>query len=225
MTLPLKSPVRRIAPPPADKRPIKENIYRVAQGANCQLFPVFPYSGPGDIVVTCSARRSRGGEDLGSFIHENSVDEVLIGFGGVGRVRTGMVRVGARVHGVGGVTGSDDDSYTVNTITQRQSEAEGQREAIAFNCSVCAHQLLRHEFDGSPETHVGEGALTALPTIVGSAAAVEIFNGDIAVRTCDNCGHRNDPFPIESWGWDQYVRRFGIAVDARLRLIEDGNRA
>lgn len=213
----------KIAPPPPRKLPIKENIYRVAQGANCQLFPVFPYMGPGDIVVTCSARRSRGGEDLGAFIHENSVDEILIGFGGAGRIRTGMARVGARVHGVGGVTGMDDDSYTVNTITQRQSESGDQPEAVAFNCRECAQQLLRHEFDGSPETAFDPNTLSALPTIMGSATAVEMYNSDVAARTCGNCGCVNDPFPIEHWGWDQYARRFSIVVDARSRLIEDGS--
>lgn len=208
----------RIPPPRPGKPPLKANLFDFVKGANTQLLPMFPYEGPGDIVPCAIARRTAAGEDQGSFLHENSVDEVMVCFGGNGRVRTGEVRVGPRNHGVGGGAPATE-SFTVNCVTQRQLEAGVQTEAMSFSCEQCSQTVFRHAFSGQPKQGHEARGVHPLPTTEGSAACAAAWNASEATRTCTHCGHLNAPFPTEFWGWDLYMRKTGIAQDA-LRLLE-----
>lgn len=208
----------RVPPPAPGKVAMKANAYRTARQSNTQLLPLFPYDGPGDVVVACAAIRAGGGAGrLGYFLHTNSVDEVMVSFGSNGRVRTGDVNVGPRTHGVGG--SADIEFFALTTVTQRQLDEGTQPEAVAFPCEACQQEVFRFEFTG-----VGEGdavnRFPGLPSIVGAARAAQAFNASEANRTCRACGHVNLSFPIEKWGWDRYDARTDIAETARNALEE-----
>jgi hypothetical protein len=84
------------------KEPMKVNAFEMARRGNRQLLPLFPYTGPGDIVPCCAALKSDGrGGSIGHFVHTNDVDEVAVLLGGDGARRTGDVFVVSRSHGVG----------------------------------------------------------------------------------------------------------------------------
>lgn len=208
----------RIPSPEPGKVAMKANVYRTARQSNTQLLPLFPYDGPGAVVVACAAIRAGGGTGrLGYFLHTNSVDEVMVSFGSNGRVRTGDVNVGPKTHGVGG--SADLEFFAITTVTQRQLEQGEQPEAVAFPCEVCQHEVFRHEFTGVGSEGVA-ARFPGLPSIVGAAHAAQAFNASEATRTCPACGHVNPPFPIEKWGWDRYDARTSIAESARNLLEE-----
>ncbi|AJW98437.1 hypothetical protein QHI69_20340 [Burkholderia gladioli pv. gladioli] len=202
----------RIEPPRPGKVAMKANAYRTARQSNSQLLPMFPYDGPGDIVVTCAAIRAGGAAGrLGYFLHMNSVDEVMVSFGSNGRVRTGDVNVGPRTHGVGGST--DVEFFALTTVTQRQLECGEQPEAIIFSCESCREEVFRHEFTGLG-VDGAESRFPGLPSIIGAAQGAKTFNASEAARTCPACGHVNQTFPIDKWGWDVYDARTEIAETA-----------
>lgn len=208
----------RISRPAPGKVAMKANAFRTARQSNSQLLPLFPYDGPGEIVVTCAAIRAGGAAGrLGYFLHMNSVDEVMVSFGSNGRVRTGDVNVGPRTHGVGG--SADVEFFALTTVTQRQFECGEQPEAIVFSCESCREEVFRHEFTGLGASQPG-ACFPGLPSIIGGANAARAFNGSEANRTCRACGHINSAFPIEKWGWDRYDVRTEIAETARQALEE-----
>jgi hypothetical protein len=196
------------------KEPIQINAFEMARRGNTQLLPLFPYTGPGDIVPCCSAFQSDGsGVSIGYFVHTNDVDEVAICLGGGGARRTGDVHVGARSHGVGG--GGTEAFFGVMTVTQRQREEGDQSEAVAFQCESCSTELFKYAFGGAAYEAERPGLL---PSVVGGFEAARDYNaGD---RKCPSCGHTNPPFPLQSWGWAQHVRATQITNLARQALAE-----
>lgn len=208
-----------VMPSPApDKVPMKVNAFAVARQGNSQLLPLFPYIGPGAIVPCAAALFSDGQPNqVGYFVHSNTVDEVAVVLGSNGRMRTGDVFVGAKSHGVGGDAG--EAFFTVMTITQRQLEEGGQPEALAFQCEKCSAELVKHEFDGGEE-HAQVTLLSPLPTIAGSFEAAMKLNSSEAARTCSACGHVSPLFPLHFWGWGHYMHNTKITVDARRALEE-----
>ena len=201
----------------AEKIPMKVNVFKFAQGLNSQLLPLFPYMGPGAIVPCCAAFESDGNSTpIGYFLHENTVDEVALTIASDGKVRTGDVFVGPRLHGVGG--NSDEPFYSLMVITQRQLDEGCQSEAIVFQCENCNAELHRFDFD---DQIGGEGALAGLPTILGSEAAALGYNE--SDRTCSQCGHVSAPFPLYVWGWSNYARNTRVVRKARQALDEAVN--
>ena len=73
-----------ISPPPADKEPLKTNVYRFINTSVTALAPLFPYFDEGSIVPCCAAFRGAPGMRFGRFQHFNTVDEVVIVFGASG---------------------------------------------------------------------------------------------------------------------------------------------
>jgi hypothetical protein len=207
-----------IPKPDPKKPPMKANLFETARQANTQLLPLFPYIGPGDIVPCSASMRSAGGHNqIGYFLHTNSVDEVAISFGSTGRIRTGDVWCGPRTHGVGG--DSSEPFFALMCITQRQrEEGSGQPETVAIQCEKCNTELARHEFEGVEAD--ADSRIPPLPTTVGSLAAAQKYNETPEVRRCPNCGHDNPPFPLHIWGWGRYVMNTGIAEDAWTALNE-----
>lgn len=202
-----------------DKVPLKANAFRVIQGANAQLLPLFPYMGPG-AIVPCASAFDLDGKDMrfGYFLHQNSVDEVAVTIASDGRRRSGDVFVGPRLHGVGG--DAPDPFYSLMIITQRQLDEGRQPEAMIFQCESCNSELYRYEFD---EDVVGENHLDALPTILGSDNAASGYNSSEETRSCKACGHVSKPFPIHTWGWHNYQRNTGIVRKAADALAEATN--
>jgi hypothetical protein len=52
-------------------------------------------------------------------------------------------------------------------------------------------------------------------TLQGSVDAAETLNEHETNRRCAHCGHDNPTFPLERWGWKQYVEQTRTVNDAR----------
>lgn len=204
-----------IAPPDAGRPPLKVNVFSATRSTNTSLMPMFPtYLDRGCIVPTLSAFRGGEGRKFGAFEHFNTVDEVNICFGSNGtRRKAGQVAVGPRRHAVGGVLAdpSDPDSYYISTVTQRQLEEGAQTEIVAFRCAKCQAELVAHEFEEKFEATAGSMPAAhgkPLGTTIDSSRAVDLQEEKLV---CAACGHRNEPFPVEMWGWRRYVDKTDTA--------------
>jgi hypothetical protein len=215
---------REIPPPRDDRPPLKANVFEAARGGNCTLAPMFPYLHAGAIVPTLALFWGRAAGDYGHFEHFNTIDEIVIVFGAdgaAGRARTGLVRVNARTHMVGKFLPDPDnpETYSLISITQRQSEQEPQREGVWFKCEKCQTDMMRLDFDWEPVVTPAQeralGAVVPLETVIRSAEAAERYNAN---RTCPKCGHENKAFPLERWGWDRYAAQTAAVRRARTTL-------
>jgi hypothetical protein len=221
---------RTIPRPDPERPPLKANVYWFVQTATTTLAPLFPYFDEGSIVPCVASFRGAPGKRYGRFQHFNTVDEVVVVFGGTGRLANGagLVRVGAKLHMVTGPLEDPEDSASmgISVITQRQSIGKRQREEVRFVCEKCDRRLFVMEFDGTPAkrgTSKGEGP-TAFVTILESFEAARRFNEDEAARKCKHCGHENPPFPIEPWAWNVYPSQAEIARHG-LAALEAAGRA
>jgi hypothetical protein len=208
-----------IPPPPADKEPLKINVYRFIQTSVTALAPLFPYFDEGSIVPCSATFRGAPGRRFGRFQHFNTVDEVVIMFGGRGgRAVPGLVFIGPKLHLVGGMLENPEDPNLLGivVITQRQSIGAPQREEYRFICDQCNRRLYLRKVDATPPKRGGtqtdsQGSHPTFLTIIETYEAARQFNEDEQARKCVHCGHMNPRFPIESWGWGAYVNQAEIA--------------
>ncbi len=222
---PRPSGANLIPPPDGGREPLKVNVYERMQHANTKLVPLFPYYGPGAMVLSGAVFRGSPGYDVGHFFHKNSVQEVTFVWGSSGALlETGRVMAGASLHGVNSFLRDPDspDSFVLVTICQRQTDSEPQTEQVIFRCTKCHEHLLVHEFTETPSDDETM-RFPEFPTINQSVEPVERFNRDEAVRTCAKCGHLNDQFPMERWGWDQWAMQQRTANEARDALLKKAN--
>jgi hypothetical protein len=204
------------------KHPMKVNVYQFARSSVSALAPMFPYQDEGAIVPCVSSFRGAPGRTYGAFQHFNTVDEIMINFGAKGTSgRPGMVASGPALHQVSIKMQNPDDenTCTVSVVTQRQAEAgTPQHEHVTFFCQNCQASLAERAFS----SHMPEdmrrkytaGNYDALETIVESAGAAAEYNSDADAQTCKKCGHVNDPFPLEAWGWKRYAEQSRTVSDA-----------
>ena len=197
---------------------MRNNVFAATRTSNTSLMPLFPlYLGRGCIVPTVASFRGAPGRSFGKFQHSNSVDEINICFGSNGaRRRAGQVQVGPRKHAVGGAfaDAQDPNSFYIASITQRQAEEGGQYETVAFLCSQCQHELVHHDFEEHFDAVPGDappGYEMILSTNYDSPIAAEMQHANL---TCPECGHVNEPFPVEMWGWHRYLEKSKRIVDA-----------
>jgi hypothetical protein len=196
------------------------------QKANTKIAPLFPYLHPGAIVPTGSLFIGGPGTNYGQFFHHNSVDEVIIAFVANGStLQTGQAYNGGRVHGVNSFLKDQTKagSFALFSVTQRQREAGAQPEAITINCSSCGKLVFKCEWDGASPPDA-----TEMDHLFGGAAApaqVRRFNEDPANRTCSECGHVNDLFPTDMWGWGHYSKTGAAMIEAKRVLLEAGGQA
>jgi len=218
-----------IPAPSADKQPLKTNVYDYARTLVSTLTPMFPYVDEGAIVPTIALFYGEPDGDYGYFEHENTVDEVAIVFGSgatTGRGKAGLVRASARSHGVGNLLSEPDspESFSLVSVTQRQSTGVPQTEAVAFTCAACSTEIYREEFDSTPPKHGAQrnevGPIGHLHTIYGSAQAALNYNADEKNRTCGECGNVNVAFPLNRWGWHRYRDMTDIIREAHESLRE-----
>jgi hypothetical protein len=212
----------RLAPPSGERRPLKQNVFQAAQISNTQLCPIFPYLGQGAMVpgvaVTKAGYRGGPAAPVGNFYHFNSVDEVLLLFAPF----PGVAAVGGRMHPVGDSLGDDPNAYSVAVITQRQVDEGPQHEEYLLRCEECRHQLVRERKDFDPadaDASVGPAVFEALPAV---AEAFARYNEDESLRTCSKCGHINERFPLEKWGWEAYAHQGDAARRGRADLEQFG---
>ena len=216
-----------IAPHPW-KQPLRENVYWIGRETYAQLIPMFPYLDPGSIVPCVSVFYGGPGTNVGSFVHVNTLDEVVLNFGSVqSYMKPGFARIGTKTHGVGSFDAADppDGMSTVNVITQRHPIGAHQDESIIFLCHSCKQEILRRDYDGNPPTRSDAEYYTpempTLATIVESSVTAEAFNalGENEIA-CPKCGAANRPFPLRNWGWDEYRRRTRSTLSARHSMEE-----
>jgi hypothetical protein len=216
---------RRIPPPTGERVPLKANIFAAAHVFTGVLIPLFPYQGEGAIVPCVVLQRGGPGKDaVGTFVHENQVDEVVLVFGTRGAgLQAGQVLVSQKLHGVNTFLKdpTDEGSFTVIAVTQRQLVGRPQPEAIVFRCQKCAADLMRLDFDGLPDKNA---RYPSLSTLSGTVAAHARYNAEESRRTCGRCGHVSKPFPLGPWGWENYLSQGEVVNDAR-RVMEDAARA
>jgi hypothetical protein len=225
------SRVAGIPRPTGDKEVVKVNAYERAISLNTQLGPVFPYFGPGSLVPTVCLQRGRPSQDHGQFFHENSQEEITFVLGAnQAKVNTGDLIVSTKVHGVNAFLRDvhDPEAFLLLVIIQRQVEAdagpEGQYEAVHLRCAQCQELLLRHAFNADPETPEEHGGseddrFPMFATVWGTLTCVQQFNDEESLRTCTKCGHVNDPFPYETWGWHDYVKQQRAVNKARTAML------
>ncbi|WP_435070603.1 hypothetical protein [Amycolatopsis thermoflava] len=221
----------RIPPPTGRREPLKANVFERMAGASCELQALFPYHDAG-AIVPCGAIFTGDPDDgeFGHFFHWNTVEELTVVFGASGAMlQTGQIFANQALHGVNSFLRDpkDPDSYAVMTITQRQSDEDKQREAIIFRCQKCHEQLLRFEYDSTPQGVEGhkpeqwggshDDEYPVFSTIWGSVEAAAQMDDD-AVRTCSKCGHVNDTFPEHKWGWSRWVEQTRTANRSKEAL-------
>lgn len=213
-----------IGPPDSNKRPLKENIYDFARTQNAALIPMFPYLEEGAIVPAATLMWGRANGDYGFFMHDNTVDEVVIIFGGDvtnGRGNTGLVRVSTGAHGVGRVLKNPDDpdAYVLISITQRQADdGREQKEGFWFLCEECKAELCRIDFGAYDQEPVESPRDAPFVTMYYGGKAYEEFNTENGGK-CPECGHVNAHFPGDRWGWDAYLGQTRVVQKAREALV------
>lgn len=209
-----------IEPPRPDRPPLKKNIFDAMQKGNAQLIPLFPHLYPGAMVPAGAILRGGPEKNFGEFRHHNTVDEVSIAFSANGALlKTGQFFVGGRVHGVSSFLKDEKDpeNFVLICITQRQSESGRQNEIISMSCTKCREEIFRYEFDVTPEPDDSETE-KMFSTIPESYNAAKKFNAEMEARTCSKCGHVNDPFPHDIWGWQNYAEQSETMFEARQTL-------
>lgn len=221
-----ETPALRMPEPPADKVPLKVNVYEFARVVAGTLTPLFPYFDQGSIVPTVALFYGGDDGDYAYFIHDNTVDEVAIIFGAGDATRrgvSGLVRVSEHTHGVGNLLADPENpaSFSFVTLTQRQSFQE-QREAVSFACEKCSAEVYKLEYDSTPPARGRQreamGPIGHLDTVLGSAQASINFNSDEKLRVCPKCGHQNSKFPLARWGWKKYAQQTDVVRRARAAV-------
>lgn len=223
---------RRIPPPSGAREPMKANVFQFMSGGVSELLPLFPYGDAGAIAPCGVVFRGDGEDaDWGQFFHYNDVEEVGICFGANGStLQSGQIYVAQRLHGVNSFLRdpADPEAFAVMTITQRQAEKGEQHEAAIFRCRECQEQLLRKDYNATPQglesfdpSQWGGSPDDEVPMFVaiwGLTAASNEYNNDESLRTCPKCGHLNPPFPTPKWGWQRYVHQVRVTESARRAL-------
>lgn len=207
-----------IPPPSADRPPRKVNLFEAAKNSATTLAPLFPYLDEGSIVPCVTVQRGGEGRRYGRFQHLNTVDEVIMMFGTPG----GLIFVGPKLHPVS--TPFDDPEYpfdaTIALITQRQLIGKPQREEYRFLCDGCDRRLSVTAFDATPpERGTDRSPDDLFPTLVEGYRAAKAHNADEANLRCRHCGHLNERFPFELWGWDVYAEQGAVAARIRAATI------
>ena len=211
-----------IPPPRPDRPPLRTNLFNAMQKGNTQLMPLFPYLHAGAFVPAGALIRGGPAMHYGHFFHHNTVDEVVVAWAtNKALLKTGQVFVGGRVHGVDSFLKDerDPEAYAIMCITQRQSEVAPQIEAVSLQCTNCRERIFFYEFDVTPSADANE-ADHPFPTLLESEEACRRFNDDEAQRTCKSCGHVNDPFPIEAWGWHLYSGQSATVLKGRDEIAQ-----
>jgi hypothetical protein len=223
MTSGVESMVKhRIPHPDGVREPLKINVFERMQSANTQLVPLFPYYGPEAFVYCGALFRGRPGYNVGHFFHNNTRQEVSFVWGSNGAlINTGRIMATPNLHGVNSFLRDPEspENFLVIAICQRQTDGEEQTEAFIWRCSECHNHLFQYEGTHVPSDDPAV-RFPGLPTITESVEPAERFNADESIRTCTKCGHVNDRFPLELWGWAQWDRQQRTVNDARDALLE-----
>lgn len=226
---------RRIPPPDPDREPLKVNVYERMAKAASQLMPLFPYDSAGTIVPAGAVLVGGPDMEYGHFFHWNTVNEVVVTYGANNAMMApGQIIATQQLHGVNSFLRDEKDpaAFAVMVITQHQSSSGDQSEAVIARCKKCKAELVRHSYDATPHglpgydpTRYGargDDPVRQFATTFGSLGFVDKRNSEEG-RTCAECGHVNDVFPAERWGWARQVSQTQAVSAAYHSLIEAGS--
>jgi hypothetical protein len=224
---------RSLKPPTGIREPVKVNIYERMAKSNAQLMPIFPYDEAGT-MVPCGAMLYGGSDrEHGQFFHWNTVSEVLVSWGThEAMIPAGAIMATQPFHGVNSFLKDErnPEAYALATITQRQSDEPGQREALTAKCQKCRKDLLVHEYDappaGAPDHDPerfghADDVVRQFPTQVAGVEFVEMRNSEAGLE-CQACGFVNPEFPTKPWGWGRLVNQTRVA-NAAYRALRDSD--
>ncbi|MEU6349245.1 hypothetical protein ABZ896_07950 [Streptomyces sp. NPDC047072] len=207
---------RRIPPPDPDREPLKANVYERMARAAAQLTPLFPYDHAGAIVPCGNVLVGGPDNAYGHFFHWNEVNEVAVTYGSnEAMLATGQIMATQHLHGVNSFLRDEKnpEAFAVLVVTQHQSEEGDQSEALIARCKNCKAELVRHDYDATPYPLPGYDAarhgepdapVRQFATTLGSIEFAGRRNSEQG-RTCQSCGHVNDLFPADIWGWARMV--------------------
>ncbi len=209
-----------LAPAP-NKRVLKVDLFEEAvhRLGLLDLVPVFPYFGNGDLVPCLSV--CIGDPDLKQFqfFHANSVSESLLCLAGDDSMKPGQLMTLAQTHGVNTFLKNphDPDSFNVMIVTIRMNKEPVQDEGILIRCPKCnALVFERH-------VNVKDGPVRAFyPEFHGHAKYADVideFNSSEQNRTCSECGHLQERFPVEQMGWGVYRKNI-VAANRGREIFE-----
>jgi hypothetical protein len=225
---------RRIPPPDPDREPLKANVFERMSKAAAQLTPLFPYDSAGTIVPAGAVLTGGPDMEYGHFFHWNTVNEVAVTYGAnKALLAPGQIFVTQQLHGVNSFLRDEKDpeAFAVMVITQHQSASGDQSEKLIARCVKCKAELVRIEYDATPHGLPGYDAkryggdddvVRQFATLRGSDDFVAVRNSDEG-RTCAECGHVNDRFPAERWGWGRTVHQTEKVNAAYRALREAGS--
>lgn len=230
---PLPQGRHRIPGPTGVREPLKTNVFERMTDSSCQLLKLFPYEDAG-ALVPCGAIFAGEPDDgdWGHFFHWNTAEEVTVVYGANGAMlQTGQIFANQKLHGVNSFLRDpkDPDSFAIMTITQHQSDGDDQREAMIYRCQKCHDELLRFEYDATPQGLEGfdpaqwdgspDDEVPMFPTLWGSAESAARM-ADPEIHTCRKCGHVNDVFPAAKWGWQRWVTQSRTANRSKAAMRE-----
>ena len=210
-------PELTIAPPRPDRPPLHNNLFNCMQKGNANLTLLFPYLHRGAMVAAGALFIGGPDRSYGHFYHHNSVDEVITNFTSNGAMlQPGQVYCGGRRHGVNSFLKDEKnaDNFALMSVVQRQTDdGTPQTEGISVHCEKCRHQLFFEEFDASPGDESTDRT-HPFPSVACLPPIFDKFNADVGMRTCPECGTVNEPFPISSWGWEEYRLKTEVMIRA-----------
>lgn len=220
--LPATSRSRNIPAPTRERESLKVSVYERMSKGNVQLMPLFPYDDAG-AMVPCGALMYGGKDrDHGHFFHWNTVSELLISWGSSdGMIATGSLMATQPFHGVNSFLRDQfkEGQFSLVTVTQRQSDEEGQREALTAKCTECKQDLVKFEYaaapSGAPDYDPegfggGDDEFHQFSTQWGMNEFEARRNSDEG-RVCKNCGHVNELFPADKWGFKRIYNQTRVA--------------
>lgn len=232
---------QRIPAPTGEREVLKVNLFERMVTANTVLMPIFPYLGPGAIVVAgglIGGGPHALGSGEGSFFHQNTQHEVTVTFGSAGFVRDpGDFASNPDTHPNHNFFTTTDpaDHVALVTVTQRQADEKDsarQHESISFRCSYCGELLYEFDYTAVPgqrpqhsdEEPGGEDddLVPIFPTLWGTFHGGERFANDPDLRTCGHCGHTTEPYEYTGIGCHRFVAQHRSANLARQSLLRAG---
>jgi hypothetical protein len=227
-----------IPAPTGDREVLAVNIFERMITANAVLMPIFPYLGPGAIVI--GGCLVGGGPDAlgtgrGSFHHQNSQQEITLTYGSAGFARSaGDFAANPDTHPNHNFFTATDpaERLALVTVVQRQADedrADEQREAIRFHCGHCGDLLYefgytaapgqrpRHRDDEPPGRD--DDIVPVFPTLWGTLTAARNFAEDPKLRTCGSCGEETEAYEYTGIGAHRFLAQHRAANTARRALL------
>jgi hypothetical protein len=208
-------------PVQAGKEPRKVNVFEqlTAHQGMLQQSPLFPWSGPGDIVPTAALSLTLPETPRVHFYHDNCVTEVILCLAAEGGlISTGQLYLQQGTHGVTTFlrkpTGPEGKNYQVALIIFRMKTEGPQNEGFILRCPTCNEIVFRVDRDVWPPS--GQPYVPELVNVRFYADAVDIYNAE--PRTCAKCGAAQPRFPSELVGWRRYAQFVDLANRARRDL-------